>query len=135
MGWNDATVSNCYSTGRVTGERQVGGLVGLNSMTVSNSFSTGRVTGQSSVGGLVGCREGVVWGSGITGQCFWDLQTSGQDTSEGGAGKTTAEMMDITTFTAWDIIAVADPGTRNATCTWNVVDGQTYPFLSWEPVA
>ncbi len=67
---------------------------------MSNSYSTGRVTGNStlSVGGLVGQNydsEAVVNNS------FWDTQTSGQATSEGGnTGKTTAEMKSIATFSS-----------------------------------
>jgi hypothetical protein len=45
-------------------------------------------------------------------------------------------MQDIATFSGagWDIIAVADPGTRNPAYTWNIVYGVTYPFLSWQLV-
>jgi hypothetical protein len=129
VGQNWYTVSNSYSTGSVTGDRDVGGLVGHNDGTVSNSYSTGNVTGYSEVGGLVGT------GSGTVSNSFWDIQTSGQSTSDGGTGKTTAEMKDIDTFSGagWNIIAVANPGTRNPAYTWNIVDDQTYPFLSWQP--
>jgi len=135
--WED-TVSNCYSTGNVTGYEYVGGLVGyIIRSTVSNSYSTGSVTGNTSVGGLVGVHYGTVTYS------FWDTETSGQATSGGGTGKNTAEMQDIDTFTdtetegldePWDIIAVANSGTRNPSYVWNIVDDETYPFLSWEPV-
>jgi hypothetical protein len=55
VGENQGTVSNSYSTGNVTGELYyVGGLVGTNYGTVSNSYSTGNVTGEQNVGGLVG---------------------------------------------------------------------------------
>jgi hypothetical protein len=47
------TVSNCYSTGNVTGNKYVGGLVGI-SVSVTNSYSKGDVTGIEDVGGLVG---------------------------------------------------------------------------------
>jgi hypothetical protein len=96
---------------------------------VSNSYSTGNVTGYSDVGGLVG----KVW-SATASNCFWDVQTSGQTTSNGGTGKTTAEMQDIATFSVagWTIIAVALDET-NPAYTWNIVDDVTYPFLSWEP--
>jgi hypothetical protein len=33
----------------------------------------------------------------------------------------------------WDIIEVADPGTRNHSYIWNIANGLTYPFLSWQP--
>jgi hypothetical protein len=123
------TVDNSYSTGDVTGDRKVGGLVGYNEYgTVDNSYSTGSVTGGKNLGGLVGVNDGAVSNS------FWDTETSGLITSAGGTGKTTAQMMDITTFTGalWDIIAVADSGTRDTSYIWNVVDGVTYPFLSWQ---
>jgi len=51
------TVSNCYSTGSVSGGYdRVGGLVGQNYYgTVSNCYSTGSVSGgYDRVGGLVG---------------------------------------------------------------------------------
>jgi hypothetical protein len=126
----DGTVSNCYSTGSVTGEDGVGGLVGWNSDTVDNSYSTGNVTGNSNVGGLVGGNyEGTVSNS------FWDTQTSGQTTSDGGTGKNTTAMQDIDTFSGatWNITAVADPSIRNPPYIWNIVNNVTYPFLSWEP--
>jgi hypothetical protein len=128
VGLNEGTVSSSYSTGSVTGGEYVGGLVGGNDGMVSNSYSIGSVAGDADVGGLVGLNEGSVSNS------FWDTQTSGQATSVGGTGKTTAEMKDITTFSgaAWNIIAVANVDTRNTQYIWNIVDGQTYPFLSWE---
>ncbi|MBV5329459.1 MAG: filamentous hemagglutinin N-terminal domain-containing protein [Chlorobium sp.] len=58
-----STISNAYATGSVSGSvsgnGQVGGLVGLNeqSSTVSDSFATGIVTGASYVGGLVGYND------------------------------------------------------------------------------
>ena len=124
----DGTVDNSYSTGSVTGTEAVGGLVGMNYGIVSNSHSAGNVTGDSSVGGLVGSNDGAVSNS------FWDIETSGQYTSGGGTGKTTAEMHDIATFSGatWDIVAVGSPGIRNPSYIWNIVDDETYPFLSWE---
>ncbi len=130
VGWNRLTVSNSHFTGSVTGNSSVGGLVGYNYYgTVSNSYSSGAVTGNLSVGGLVGANVGDVTES------FWDLQTSGQATSDGGTGKNTTEMQDIATFSGagWNIIAVALHET-NPTYIWNIVDSVTYPFLSWQPV-
>jgi len=126
----EGTVSNSYSTGSVTGGSHVGGLVGVNYYgSVTHSYSTGSVTGSSQVGGLVGYNTGTVSNS------FWDIETSGQATSDGGTGKTTAEMKNIATFSGagWKIKAVADPGTRNPAYIWNIVDDGTYPFLSWQP--
>jgi hypothetical protein len=128
MGTNIGTVSNCYATGNVTGDSGAGGLMSANSGTVSNSYSTGSVTGNDYVGGLVGYNEGTVGGS------FWDVVTSGQSISAGGTGKTITEMKSIATFQGadWNIIAVENAGTRNLAYIWNMVNEQTYPFLSRE---
>jgi hypothetical protein len=133
VGGNAGDVSDCYSTGSVTGEDFIGGLLGTNGKgsTVSNSYSTGSVTCAGNVCLEVG---GLVNGLGIVSNSFWDTETSGQAASDGGTGKTTAEMHDVATFSeaGWNIIAVADSNTRNTAYIWNIVDGQTYPFLSWE---
>jgi hypothetical protein len=128
-GW-DGTVSNSYSSGNMTGNEYVGGLVGVNFGTASNSYSSGNVTGNEYVGGLVG----VNW-VGTVSNSFWDTKTSGQAISAGGTGKTTAEMQDIATFleAEWDIWAVA-PGATNFAYTWNIINEQTYPFLSLQSV-
>jgi hypothetical protein len=128
------TVTDSYSTASATGEAGVGGLVGSNwDSVVSSSYSTGSVTGNSSVGGLVGSN---LEGTGTVSNSFWDIQTSGQSTSAGGTGKNTTEMQDIITFldADWNIITVADSDTRNTAYIWNIVDGQTYPFLSWQAI-
>ena len=160
VGWNSGTVSNSYATGDVSGGGwYVGGLVGVNVYgTVSNSYATGNVSGDWSVGGLVGRNSGTVSNSYATGtvsgggwyvggfvgensgtveNSFWDTETSGTTSSDGGTGKTTVEMMSISTFTGaeWDIIVIAYLDDKNTDYTWNIVDGETYPFLSGrEPV-
>jgi hypothetical protein len=49
------TISNCYSTDSVSGGSYAGGIVGLSQGgTISNCYSTGPVSGGSHVGGLVG---------------------------------------------------------------------------------
>lgn len=134
--WQRATVSSSYSTGIVTGSSKVGGLVGWNYYgTVASCYSTGRVTGSARAGGLVG---GMLGGS--VRSSFWDVLTSGTEASAAGTGKTTAEMQTIATFTdmaaagleePWDVVSVA-PGTTSDDYAWNIVDKQTYPFLSWQ---
>jgi len=48
-------VANCYSTGTVTGYRNIGGVVGyINGSTVTNCYATGTVSGERYVGGVVG---------------------------------------------------------------------------------
>lgn len=64
------------------------------------------------------------------------------DEINGATGKTIAEMMDITAFTdtategldeSWDMVAVS-PGEANEDYVWNIVEDETYTFLSREPV-
>jgi hypothetical protein len=156
VGYSWSHVINCYSTASVTGNNNVGGLVGETNSLVSNSYSSGNVTGTNNVGGLVGdnlhgrvtncySTASVTGNNNVGGlagiadenyvhNSFWDTQTSGQGNSAGGTGKTTAEMQNITTFSGatWDITEVANPGTRNPAYIWNIADGLTYPFLSWQ---
>ena len=107
VGQNDeSTVSNCYSTGSVSGSEYVGGLVGDNyfDSSIINSSSMGTVSGIENVGGLVGHE----FASYVT-NSFWDTETSGITTSEGGTGKTTAEMIDVATFTYLETIGLDSP--------------------------
>jgi hypothetical protein len=134
VGYNDlyASVYISYATGSVAGNSSVGGLVGYNRGTVTDSYAVGSVAGNSSTGGLVGLNDDVVL------NCFWDKNTSGMKTSAGGTAKTTTQMMAIATFTdtrteglnnPWDITSVAS-GETNDAYAWNIVDGESYPFLS-----
>lgn len=132
---NTGAVSDCYSSGGVLGSSYVGGLVGSNrglGTAISNSYAAGSVTGDEYVGGLVGSSQYALTGT----NSFWDVETSGQPTSAGGTGKNTAEMMHIVTFSraSWDVVRVADVGTRNPSYIWNIVSTVTYPFLSWQSV-
>jgi filamentous hemagglutinin family protein len=63
VGQNGGTVSNSYATGAVSGDRNVGGLVGFNSIygTIeSRSYATGAVSGSKDLGGLVGFNRGTI---------------------------------------------------------------------------
>ena len=132
------TINNCYSTGAVVGDGFAGGLVALNLWgTVNNCYSSGAVSADYPLGGLVGQTD-----EGTVNNSFWNINTSGLNTSDGGTGKTTAEMMSLATFTdtaregldePWDIVAVA-PGERDGSATWNIVDGNGYPLLSWQAI-
>jgi hypothetical protein len=113
---NDGTITNCYATEAVTGSNYIGGLVGYNrDGTITTCYAVGSVTADSNAGGLIGKNDG-----NIPIACFWDIETSGQMTSAGGEGKTTAQMKMLSTFTSaeWDFLD-----------TWNIGENQTYPFL------
>ncbi|MDT7864527.1 MAG: GLUG motif-containing protein [Thermoproteota archaeon] len=77
IGWNLGTVSNCYSTGIVSGKGFVGGLIGYNVGSVSNSYSTASVYGGSNVGGLIGANSGTVSNSYSTGTVNGEREVGG----------------------------------------------------------
>ena len=54
MGISEGAIASSYSTGSVTGDNRVGGLVGVSAGTITSSYSTGNVSGDSDVGGFVG---------------------------------------------------------------------------------
>ncbi|MBA7582546.1 hypothetical protein ES708_24477 [subsurface metagenome] len=114
---HNGTITDCYARGSVWAYGYAGGLVMYNSGIITNSYSTGAVFGDSGAGGLVaeGYPEDTI-------NSFWDTQTSGQAESEGGTGKTTAEMKTESTFTdaGWDFAAI-----------WTICSGvnNDYPCL------
>ena len=81
----DRIVVNCYSTGSVSGNSDVGGLVGLNApgSSITSCYYTGEVSGNDNVGGLVGNGVGDITNSYSTGE------VSGNDNVGGlvGAGR------------------------------------------------
>jgi len=115
------SISNSYATGIVSGTYFVGGLVGFNfdnsESSISNSYATGRVSGSIWVGGLVGWNGKHIPIS----HSYWDVETSGQTRSDGGIGKTTAEMKKEATFVSWDFVNI-----------WGIKEDITYPYLQWE---
>ncbi len=93
-------ISNCYSTCEVSGDDDVAGFAGENSASgsIDKCYSAGGVSGNDDTGGFCSYNAGTV------SNCFWDTQASGQSASDGGTGKTTAEMKDLDIYTAasWD---------------------------------
>ncbi|HUT30154.1 MAG TPA: right-handed parallel beta-helix repeat-containing protein [Sedimentisphaerales bacterium] len=131
VGDNEGIISDSYASGNASGSTRVGGLVGGNwnpsvdgaqydNGKIYRSYSVGRPSADSRVGGLVGAT-----GENTTvSNCFWDIQTSGMTYSDGGVGKTTAEMKTEATFTGagWDF----------NTPVWQICEGVCYPSLWWQ---
>ncbi len=117
-GLNYGDINNCYSSGNVTGYGNSGGLVGSNNNIINKCYSIGNVTGYKNNGGLVGFDNN----NNVT-DSFWDIETSGQTSSQGGSGKKTSEMKNISTFTeaGWNFPDV-----------WNINPdlNNGYPFLN-----
>jgi len=151
VGFNNGSIARSFATGAVTASADwAGGLVGGHGAgrTITNAYATGNVTAASSAGGLVGQSAGVVTfsyasgapvapvaaggligstlGGSSTSQSFWDTTTSGTLSSDGGTGKTTAEMRQWNTFLAegWSI---ANQGRSNDV--WRIYEGGAAPML------
>jgi hypothetical protein len=135
VGENLARIDNCYATADTAGSGRVGGLVGYNHLwsgatfmppRISNCYASGSVSALFRVGGLVGTDDG-----GMVTASFWDMQTSGQLSSAGGAGKTTADMQRAATFlnAGWDFVDETSNGIEDI---WWIVERQDYPRLWWE---
>lgn len=144
VGYNRGVVIHSYSHGTVLGNFNLGGLAGANgnlgefvassaSGSVTCCYSTSAVHGHGrSTGGLVGGGENLRRQGSFVGtvvQSFWDMETSGQDTSMGGSGKTTAEMQDAQVYQAagWDWTGEINNGTSEI---WNIPEGGGYPALA-----
>jgi hypothetical protein len=138
IGYNkdDGEIVNCYANGDVVGQSYVGGLVGNNGTfllrsgdvrfgTIRNCYSVTLVSGNQDIGGLIG-----YYGEdGVSGS-FWDIEASGQMTSDGGVGKTTLEMQDPNTFieAGWDFVgAPGGPGDI-----WVEPEDGGYPVFVWQ---
>jgi hypothetical protein len=70
----------------------LGGLVGRNKTgSITQSYATGSITGgpNSVLGGLVATNDA---GAGAVTSSYWDVQTTGQSSSVGGTGWTTAQL-------------------------------------------
>jgi len=125
------SVASAYARGSVSGPDKVGGLVGAayDEFSISYSYSTGEVimTSEGAGGGLIGTIESE--GGFIGENTFWDVEASGFDSNHGNAvaGKTTAEMKTLSTFTSvgWDF---TDEPIWRLVSTSN--DG--YPCHAWE---
>jgi hypothetical protein len=84
----DVVISDCYSRVDITGYDSIGGFIGLNTGNVYNCYSTGFVDGYEIIGGFCGYND-----RGTIEFCYWDAETSGTWSSDGGRGHNTGEMV------------------------------------------
>ena len=147
VGHNKGSIANSYAAGIVKANLCAGGLVGQNVGTITDSYATANVTGIEKAGGLVGFNtgdkiinsyaRGAVYGNGYVGglvainynaentkKSYWDINTSGTNSSAGGEGKITTDMKLQETYVDWDFTNV-----------WNIDDSTNdgYPFLKNNP--
>jgi hypothetical protein len=155
---NGSEIACCYSSGSALAQdNSAGGLIGAcGSGVISHCYSTASAESFNAIGGLVGdsgstspsyenCYAAgpVIATSGGTGgglldailaripgvyNCFWDYQTTGQNSSVGGGTKlSTAQMQDANNFQAqgWDFVGPSD----GPSDLWAMPDIPGYPVL------
>ncbi|NUF62180.1 filamentous hemagglutinin N-terminal domain-containing protein [Acinetobacter bereziniae] len=114
VGENNGNIKNTYTNGSVSGKNQdVGGLIGINRGNVNNAYATGEVSAPSSVGGLIGTNL-----SGTVQNGYWNIETTGQNSSAAGQGLSTLQMFQKDNMQGFDFDA-----------TWGNGNNQTTPYL------
>lgn len=109
-GNSGGTIQNAYCTGTITTPLGAG-ICLVNTGTIDKVYSTAVVAGAN--------KSGLCYNnSGVFTNSYWDTEVSGCPTSDGGTGKTTAEMKLESTYTDWDF-----------TNTWRIIGTTTYPFF------
>ena len=115
-GGGSGAISDCYATGTVAGTSgPTAGLVGSlgTNGTINRSFAAGRV---AVVNGARGELVASIFNSGPVTNSYWDKSTSGQGSSAGGTGLTTAQLK-----------AALPAGF--ITSRWGITRTVSYPFL------
>ncbi|MCH8519678.1 MAG: hypothetical protein LAT82_02890 [Nanoarchaeota archaeon] len=121
---NSGSIRNVHSNVDVSGSQRVGGLIGLvEESTIDSSYSISQVSGSSSEGGFVGSSS-----SSIITNSFWNvntdtLSTSSGDNNFGATGKTTLELQNINTFT--------NTATNGLVTSWNLVTQNDWNNEIW----
>jgi hypothetical protein len=135
---NGGAITDCYALAEVQGGDVVGGLLGRHGPScycqvyepgaLARSYAAGKVTGVTNVGGLVGLNER----SNVEGS-FWDMEATGCQSSDGGAGKSTSQMCDLATYTdaGWDFVPAEENVAKGI---WRLCTAEMYPRFSWEPL-
>lgn len=135
------TITDSFSLASADAPGRVGGFVGLlGGGSINNSYAAGEVRGGNPQKGFAA----VIEDSGAINNSFWDTQTSLQQDSIGGTGKTTAEMKSISTFNdittvglaaAWSIVDAYE-ASAPPTKVWGICEGGQfnggYPYLLWQ---
>ena len=121
-GWD---ITDCYAWGNVEGNKNAGGLAGMADWDVIRCYSVGKVICPLNAGGLIG----IDYGDEVH-DSYWDTETSGTTSSDGGIGLDDPNMMIQANFVGWDFVGESANGENEI---WRMcVDGVDYARLSWE---
>lgn len=145
VGQNSGEIYYSYARGNVTCksviDESVGGFVGFNYGEIYSSYAANTVEGIQ-VGGFVDLNESDVVNS------YWDAELSKIDSSSGGTGLKTKEMMTMSSFAGWDTLGywtferceapkceIDDEGygcfcKKDFHRFWTIDEGKSYPYLN-----
>lgn len=115
---DNTLVTTSYALGDVDADDELGGLLGRSSNgndEIHHCYATGSVIGDDQVGGLVGEMSGNIVRS------YWNTDTSGLASSDGGAPLDRSQFSDTNSFDQWDFVDV-----------WRMSSGEGRPVLRWE---
>jgi len=114
--YND--IYNCYSQGTIHSGSTGGGLCySLHSGTITNCYAAVRMEGATK-GGLIYSQSS----TNMIENCWWDTSVSGVIQSDGGAGRSTGEMWNMSLYAGW------------GDGVWTINNGYDYPRLAWENI-
>lgn len=119
-GLNMGLIRDSFAKGLLYADNHysIGGVAGTNlgQGSIQHTYAAGPISAEATanVGGLIGD----AMDTGSVQSSFWDTTTTGQESSDGGAGKTTTQMLQQATFTGWDFATV-----------WDIRAGLDRPFL------
>ena len=133
-------IAASYATGDVwnDGASNIGGLVGLNltrgssngNIITASYAATGEVMGNGNIGGLVGQDSTSLNANSSINHSYWNTETSGQATSDGGTGKTTVELVTPTGYAGiyfnWNLDLDDDSANDDP---WDFGTASEYPVL------
>ncbi len=111
VGSNNNAVQDSYNLASVAGGSNVGGVVASNNGDVISTYNAGYLSGSSSVGGIIGSNV-----AGGATSSYWDTQTSGQATTDGGG----------TPLMTSELQSTLPAGFSSGT--WGVIP-ESYPYL------
>ncbi len=138
---NGGYVYASFAMGSVKGKRYVGGIAGSGGKII-HSYAAASVQGNDDVGGLVGYSPDSIFSS------YWNTEISGLDSSAGGVGLTTAQMLKWESYAGWDTVGYDEYAidgtdtcfyyeyagycsspTGNFIKVWDIDEGKSFPYL------
>ncbi|MCD8108650.1 MAG: cadherin-like beta sandwich domain-containing protein, partial [Clostridiales bacterium] len=128
--YNNGTVTDCYSSGNVSGS-YIGGVVGWNSgSTVSNCYSSGNVSGDSNVGGVAGFNSS---NGGTVTNCYSLEGTADTAIGSDNGSSTSVTLKTADEFASGEVAYLLNESVSGGTTWYQNIDNEktedSYPLL------